>query len=238
VVKTGDAETLKLLLELHPMFYDQILAVASPHVGMSAVKRAMAMTPKSRPQEPHLGTVAPGQVAHADFLEGGAVELEGKDPAAKPKVKAAEPGWITAASTYNTEHAERVEEFNNLTNNSCAMDGVNNDPKAIAAWQKIHGLAGDGKVGPQTLAAARKKGGPAADHALTKEQLDAAQTYNEAHPALLAKLTDILGSKVTSAQIAALQKANALAVDGRVGPDTIAAAEKTVQAHPEQGMLE
>jgi hypothetical protein len=75
--------------------------------------------------------------------------------AAKPA--AAEPAWIAGARSYNQAHPEQVGEFNELTNDNCRLDGEGEvDPHAVARWQSHHGLAADGKIGPLTVATARK----------------------------------------------------------------------------------
>jgi murein L,D-transpeptidase YcbB/YkuD len=84
---------------------------------------------------------------------GGEFEIEGSDQALlKSK---AEPPWVAGARRYNNAHASYVGDFNEATNNSCMIDGQL-DAQAVARWQARHGLAPDGKVGPLTLAAARK----------------------------------------------------------------------------------
>jgi len=82
-----------------------------------------------------------------------------------PAAKAAESAWVTGARTYNAAHADLVSEFNDATAGSCLDAGGQLDPQAVARWQRQHGVDADGKVGPHTLAAARRasaKAGPAA----------------------------------------------------------------------------
>lgn len=58
------------------------------------------------------------------------------------------------AKKYNQEHAKEAAEFQKST-------GI--DPTNIAGvkkWQSAHSLAIDGKIGPATLAAAQREGGP------------------------------------------------------------------------------
>lgn len=196
-LRYGDAEGLKLLLDLHHEFSKQILGVASSHIGLSATKKAMAMrtgntapineqahadvgniagdafqpTPGATTTAPAKDPQAQGGVtplndqAHADIrhIAGDAFDPAPAATAAAP-AKASEPPWVAGARKFNKVHAETVAEFNSLTNNACALDGVDNDPLAIAAWQAKNGLVADGKVGPHTLATARKvtaQAGPA-----------------------------------------------------------------------------
>ncbi|HEU4729486.1 MAG TPA: hypothetical protein VFT22_16410 [Kofleriaceae bacterium] len=93
---------------------------------------------------------APGHVAEPD----GGVSAPGVNPA--DAARASEPGWIRAALRYNEQHPELVAEFNELTQRSCVLDGKQADPVAVSEWQRMHGLAPDAKIGPMTVAAARK----------------------------------------------------------------------------------
>jgi hypothetical protein len=84
---------------------------------------------------------------------GGEFEVEGSDP--QLLNPGTEPAWVAGARRYNDAQASFVADFNEATNNSCVVDGKL-DPQAVARWQAQHGIGADGKVGPQTLAAARK----------------------------------------------------------------------------------
>jgi len=98
----------------------------------------------------------PGTLSQAEMHE----MLDDAPAAAK-----AEPAWVAGARTYNDAHAELVSEFNDATAGSCLDAGGQLDPQAVARWQAAHGVEADGKVGPHTLAAARRasaKAGPAA----------------------------------------------------------------------------
>ena len=60
------------------------------------------------------------------------------------------------ARRYNDVQEYLVEEFNELTAYVCQNDDTGKlDPKAVADWQRAHGLSADGKVGPHTVQAAR-----------------------------------------------------------------------------------
>jgi hypothetical protein len=61
-----------------------------------------------------------------------------------------------AANHYNQAHPEEVAEFNRLTKNACG-EGAYVDFQKVWGWQSVRGLTLDGKVGPETLAAARKE---------------------------------------------------------------------------------
>src|SRR5690349_13701756 len=55
-----------------------------------------------------------------------------------------------AAAAFNRAHPENIAEFKRLT-------GSGADVAEIREWQRAHGLKADGKVGPATLAAARRE---------------------------------------------------------------------------------
>ena len=175
----ADAPALADLLTLYEALSVRILTVAAPHVGNAAVQRAIAIAQgKSRAQG------RPGSLNQGEMHE-----MLDDAPAPAPTVKAqgkpgtlsqaemhemlddapaaakAEPAWVAGARTYNDAHAELVSEFNDATAGSCLDAGGQLDPQAVARWQAAHGVEADGKVGPHTLAAARRasaKAGPAA----------------------------------------------------------------------------
>lgn len=75
----------------------------------------------------------------------------------KPKENKADPAWVAGAQRYNDAHPTLVDEFNELTDHRLVMldDDSQLKPQAVASWQKVRGLVADGKIGPQTVAAAR-----------------------------------------------------------------------------------
>jgi hypothetical protein len=85
-LRYGDAEGLASLLAAHQEFSRNLLGVASSHVGLAAVKRAMAMTQ-------HNAVGRPGALTQQQIGPGGEFELEGSAPAAKPAV--GRPGALT-----------------------------------------------------------------------------------------------------------------------------------------------
>ena len=75
---------------------------------------------------------------------------------AKEAKPAKDEAWVEDARRYNDVQEYLVEEFNELTDYICLDDDtVKLDPKAVADWQRAHGLTADGKVGPHTVQAAR-----------------------------------------------------------------------------------
>jgi len=234
----GDAQALRDLLTLYPVFSSGILAVAAPHVGNAAVQRAIAMVQQNAQGQPTAGagpasnqafikdtladepTTGKAPPVNQAFIKDTLADesTTGKAPPVNqafikdtladesstgkappvnqafikdtladesstgkpPPVNqafikdtladgdtrpAAEPAWVAGARTYNDAHADLVAEFNAATAHSCLDASGQLDPQAVARWQRQHGIAADGKVGPHTLAAARQasaKAGPAA----------------------------------------------------------------------------
>ncbi len=148
-IRPGDAAGLQALLARYPDLAQNIASVASHHAGMSTVKQAMAMQQAGAP------VAASTPSLQQDYRPGGAAELESVTPAA-PHAHAA-PAWVADARRFNDAHGHLVDEFNDLTHNVLALDDTQIDPQAIARWQRDHGIAADGKVGPHTVAAARAK---------------------------------------------------------------------------------
>ncbi|HET9626747.1 MAG TPA: hypothetical protein VFP84_35535 [Kofleriaceae bacterium] len=175
-VRPGDAAALAVLLDQHPELSQQILAVASSHAGMSTVRQAIELHRQgggagiSKADQADIRaiagdeTFAPAAAKPAapsiekDYRPGGAAELESVTPAAaatSSKPAHAEPAWVAHARTYNAAHATLADEFNELTDFTCSGDGNALEPVDVARWQRHHGVAADGMVGPHTLAAAR-----------------------------------------------------------------------------------
>jgi hypothetical protein len=165
----ADAEKLAEMLQLYPDFVGAILMVAAPHLGNAAVQRAIALAKSWK---------AKGKVdaASHDDMKGtlqdaddpswypewkGTLDGEGDQPSeteptsAPNKASGPEPAWVAGAHAYNAAHPALVDEFEELTNHAVLLDGEN-DPKAVARWQRDHGLDPDGKIGPHTIAVARQ----------------------------------------------------------------------------------
>jgi hypothetical protein len=183
-LRPGDADELTRLLKLYPDYAEKILAAASPQVGLSTVKQAQAtvqtnavgasgslgstrpgsefLDETATPTTPQgkagaLGPVRPG----TEYLDEtpaslGQPEAPSVEAKKEPESAAAEPPWVADARRYNDIQEYLVEEFNELTDYVCLNDDtVKLDPKAVADWQRAHGVTPDGKVGPHTVQAAR-----------------------------------------------------------------------------------
>ena len=185
----GGAEVLAELLKDFPAMEAQILEVASAQVGMSTVKQAMSIREgnpaagiSQRNQDEiratigadAFGTGGPTEAPAARAPAATTAEpaqsesvpgdlIIGRDkPEEKKKKEKAEPAWVEGARRYNKAHPTLVDEFNDLTGEKYWTDELAGiDPQLIARWQREHGIAADGKVGPQTVATARTARGSA-----------------------------------------------------------------------------
>jgi hypothetical protein len=169
----ADDRALGELLQLHPSHMGKILPLAAKYLGNTAVRRAMDLVKKwtaktaggSQSQEEihnNLGSPADDTAVKehevASFVEDKSdPQAPDETPSSKPTAEpAAEPAWVADARRYNDVQEYLVEEFNELTAFVCLNDDTGKlDPRAVADWQRAHGLSADGKVGPHTVQAAR-----------------------------------------------------------------------------------
>ncbi|HSS00173.1 MAG TPA: peptidoglycan-binding domain-containing protein [Kofleriaceae bacterium] len=172
----ADDAGLAALLQSYPSHMGKILPLAAKYLGNMAVRRAMDLVKKwtaktaggSQSQEEiHANLASPADATAVKEHEVASFMEDKSDPQApdetpsKPEAKpeaapAAEPAWVADARRYNDVQEYLVEEFNELTAYVCLNDDTGKlDPKAVADWQRAHGLAADGKVGPHTVQAAR-----------------------------------------------------------------------------------
>jgi hypothetical protein len=194
-LRPGDVEGLRTLLSLHREMSQQILAAASPHVGISTVRQAIDAASagatgaegslsqqdvapggeyalEDSPAVPAPAIVRPGALTQSEIRPGGELALDGEAATKAPVV--ADPPWVASARRYNTAHAELVDEFHDLTDFVCREEDTSGtNPKAVAAWQRNHGLDPDGKIGHQTVAAARANKAKGATASSTPAQSDA-----------------------------------------------------------------
>jgi hypothetical protein len=168
----ADAGPLSEMLKLYPNLSGGILLFAASHLGNAFVQRAIAIAQGSQAHG-RAGSMSHDEVRASidgpaaplsnremhEFLDDSPAKAQPADPTAAPKPTqaAAEPAWVAGARAYNAAHLELVDEFNDLTDDVCRLDGQGKvDPQAVARWQSHHGQAADGKIGPHTVAAARK----------------------------------------------------------------------------------
>jgi peptidoglycan hydrolase-like protein with peptidoglycan-binding domain len=209
-LRPGDANGLYELMKLYggAELGRAILAVASPRLGLSTVKRAQALlatnaqgqggsltsedihdggqfaiasssAPTATPEAPAVAA-QPEAVVAQPVAPVTQPEPDAAQPAKHPEPTAAHPAkpvnheaepdtkqltnrsldGMDEAVKYNDAHPALVAEFQELTNDLCCdWDSGSKgpvDPTKVARWQVQHGLTGDGKIGPLTVAAARK----------------------------------------------------------------------------------
>jgi hypothetical protein len=180
----GDSQGLAQLMHTYREFANAILMVAASHVGNAAVRGAIDIVKQKdawgsnnasvgamNDAEKHDATTdasdrtpvppkdLPSIMEYPEDRPAAAASTPAATAAA-PKQEAS-PAWIASATAYNAAHPELVAEFNQLTGSMCAESGTL-DPQAVARWQVHHGLPGDGKVGPHTVATAKAARTPAA----------------------------------------------------------------------------
>ena len=129
--------------------------VAAPTATPEAAPTTpQAATPEAKPPEA-VATAATPEVHHL----GGANHATPSEDA-KQTAQHSMDADMDGATKYNDAHPALVAEFQELTNDLCCdWDSGSKgalDPTKVARWQVQHGLTGDGKIGPLTVAAARK----------------------------------------------------------------------------------
>jgi len=186
----ADATALAEMMDLYPSFVGKILMVAAPHMGNAAVQRAIGIVKQMKSVTGAAGTMSQDEIRAGTSEPADARPVKSHEmtsflhdesdgalttaPEAAPRPAAAEPTWVAGARAYNTAHGALVDEFNELTNDVCRLDGQGEiDPQAVARWQANHGLAADGKIGRHTVAKARETKAKASQVAAAAPQADA-----------------------------------------------------------------
>src|SRR5450432_640995 len=106
------------------------------------------------------GMVGPWTIEAAQDLaearahdESSAAEASGAAQVKEEKNPDAE--FVKNAEQFNEDHKHRADEFNELTQNSCVVNGKL-DVMKVRDFQKAQGIDPDGMVGPWTIAAAKE----------------------------------------------------------------------------------
>jgi hypothetical protein len=86
---------------------------------------------------------------------------EGGSQAPDPR-HAALAARVRSARAFNEAHADLVAQFNQATGGACAGAEGGVDIRKVIAWQRAHGLKGDGKIGKDTVKAAEREAGQSA----------------------------------------------------------------------------
>jgi len=149
ILEQGQADELASILRNHPEMFDQIVAEAEQYVGKEACDRAVAMVRGAPPQVAE----QPEPTPPAE-IENSATEHAGEAATVAPE-PTQESGWVVRARAYNAHHPDDVSQFNQLTQGACIGADGQIDPNLIATWQAGHGVAPDGRVGNETIAAAQ-----------------------------------------------------------------------------------
>ncbi|MCA1665774.1 MAG: peptidoglycan-binding protein, partial [Myxococcales bacterium] len=112
------------------------------------------------------------QSADADSAPDGDAQAAARQQRAHKRREAANDA---DADAFNKRHAAEVAEFNQRTNDACLGEDGKLDAAAVKEWQREHGVAPDGKVGPKTIAAAGGKADDAKNDADAAKDTDAAK---------------------------------------------------------------
>jgi hypothetical protein len=146
----GDAAALGDLLIAFPSLSSKILALASPQVGLAAVQRAIRATAQR------------GAAVDGESEAGTGAAAAGELP----------PLEVARARTYNRAHSRFAAAFDAATDHACVGADGELDPIAVWRWQSAHGILADGRVGPQTSAAARAAKQPAREAVASPQPVD------------------------------------------------------------------
>lgn len=152
ILEPGAAQELAGILGRYPEMFDLIVAEAEQYVGAEAVKQAIAIVRgtdsanESKPEPTPTEQIEENASQHAGQAEAPQIEEES--------------GWVVRARAYNANHGDAAAEFNQLTAGACLGANGQLDPNLVANWQVAHGVEPDGRVGDDTLAAARAGGQP------------------------------------------------------------------------------
>jgi len=208
----GDAQALRDLLTLYPVFSSGILAVAAPHMGNAAVQRAIAMVQQNAVGQP-LATSGPEYQERLGGLESNAV--------GRPPASAASP------------------EANRALLTEIPMDGqampaarpkplwMSQPPPSAASPEANRALLMEIPMDDQAMPGTAAK--PAAEPAWVA----GARTYNDAHAGLVSEFNDATANSCLDASgqldpqaVARWQRQHGVEADGKVGPHTLAAARQ------------
>lgn len=143
------AKDLAILIKAHPLVRQRLLDEATKVVSADVIAEAvrMADAPTSaEPADQPAPQAAPGETQPGE---------KPADPAAATEPEK-QPAWVAAARAYNDAHPANCDEFYALTGPELIDNEGFLDPTKIAMWQSAMGIEADGKIGPHTLATARK----------------------------------------------------------------------------------
>ena len=150
----NDHVQLAALLRQYPDKQQTILYVAARQCGNACVQRALAMVQNGEGAQP--SQADRDEAAQGFESTAPTVDATTASNAAALSAEVESSSMWKGADAYNAAHPHHVTEFNALTDGFAMRDGKV-DAEKIANWQYDHGLDADGKIGPRTVAAAKKQ---------------------------------------------------------------------------------
>jgi len=205
----ADAGALAELLQLHPALADRILSVAAPHMGNSAVQRALAIANGSKPQ----GRQAPLSTAEMhEMLD---------DPA-------------PASRTVPKKAPLSTAEMHEMLDDPAAGSQTTAPKKAPLSTAEMHEMLDDPAPGPSHMAPKTELAAPRpAQVATAPAWVAEARAYNAAHPDLVDRFNELTSDvarldgagDVDPQAVAHWQRSHHVSADGKIGPHTIEAAK-------------
>jgi hypothetical protein len=252
-LRPGDAAALVTLLKQNLPYSERILAAASPHVGLSTIKQAQAMMPANTVGAGgSLGAFRPGgeydlddtpvrarytgnEGQHNEELMG----LEDDFSQALPEDVAARLTASGDVKALGSLLVQYPEYFDALVMRARSLHGVDTVSAAIDVYNNWR--ANPESAQGETDAGARQTTAKRDD-----EWASGARAYNAKHSQWVSKFLDIMkdpsfvgdDGEIDPHKVAAFQGAQGIAADGRVGPQTVAAAQKHMDGQPDNFGLE
>ncbi len=144
-MKPGDEQMLAATLEDAPEVRAQVIVEATQSVGAETVEKAIEIQAEDQQ------AAAPEAAVVQEPISEAAVEQVIEQPKAQQ-----EEEWVGKAREYNERHPELVDEFIQHAGSELRLFDGTVDPTVIVAWQQANGISVDGRIGPETVAAARE----------------------------------------------------------------------------------
>ena len=139
-------ETIADLMRAFPAEQEAILITLHREAGNHFTAQVLEALDGSRPPTPRERPAPPP----------GDIDPPQPGPGPQPKPRLAENAWAEAEA-YNRAHIHQVVVFDRATGGRFAKRNGELDAAGVAQWQREHGLPGDGRVTPETIAAASGK---------------------------------------------------------------------------------
>lgn len=143
----AEPELLGAALAENPELRQPLVEEATKAQGAEVVEQAIEVEHQEQEQATGPAHDEPALTAEVE-AKPAVIEEEVAQPEA-------EEAWAVRAREYNEAHAALVARFNELTDNQYAGPDGSVAPDVIVAWQKANGVSVDGRIGPETVAAAK-----------------------------------------------------------------------------------